>query len=418
MQRYSLLNLTRHALSGHGLWKRAFGARPLGKTYDVVIVGGGGHGLATAYYLAKNHGITNVAVLEKNWLGGGNTARNTTMIRSDYLTPANADFKEFSLKLWEGLSRELNFNVMFSQRGYYDLAHSDGQMDHFRRRANTMRSRGIDADILDLDELTARLPQLNVSSQARYPVHGALYQARGGTARHDAVAWGYARAAHGKGVDIIENCGVEDFVVENGRVTGVVTTQGTVSAAKVLVSVAGHSSLLATKAGFRLPLESLPVQAFVSEPLKPTIDTVINYNMGLAYINQTDKGELVMGGASEGRNGYLSRGGFNRIEDVVSRIIAMFPSLSRVRLMRSWAGIADIPMDGSPILGETPVEGLLFNCGWGYAGFKATPASGWTMADTIANDRPHPLTEPFSLERFADGVVHDEGGVGPTPSLH
>ncbi len=418
MQKYSLLELTRHALSGHQSWGRAFGGRPLKKTYDVVIVGGGGHGLATAYYLAKNHGISNVAVLEKGWLGGGNTARNTTMIRSDYLTPANADFKEFSLKLWEGLSAELNFNVMFSQRGYYDLAHSDGQMDLFRRRANTMRSRGVDADILSRGDLMVHLPQLNVSPDARYPVHGALYQARGGTARHDAVAWGYARAAHDRRVDILEHCGVEDFVITNGGVSGVVMTQGTVSAGMVLISVAGHSSLLAAKAGFRLPLESLPIQAFVSEPLKPVINTVINYNMGLAYINQTDKGELIMGGASEGRNGYLPRGGFNRIEDAVSRIIAMFPFLSRVRLMRSWAGIADIPMDGSPILGTTPVDNLLINCGWGYSGFKATPASGWTMADTIAHGRPHPLSVAFALDRFHNGIVHDEGGAGPAPSLH
>lgn len=418
MQKYSVFSLARHALSGHREWRRNFGGRPLKKSYDVLIVGAGGHGLATAYYLAKNHGITNVAVLEKGWLGGGNTARNTTMIRSDYLTPANADFKEFSLKLWEGLSAELNFNVMFSQRGYIDLAHSDGQMEHFIRRANTMQKRGIDADILTVPELARHLPEIDLSRSARYPVHGALYQARGGTARHDAVAWGYARAAHDLGVDIFENCDVQDFQIHNGRVAGVVTSQGQVTANIVMVSVAGHSSLMAAKAGFTLPLESFPVQAFVSEPLKPIINTVVNFNMGLAYINQSDKGELVMGGGIEPRNGYLPRGGFDRIEEVVSRMVAIFPFLSRVRLMRTWAGIADIPMDGSPLLGETPVEGLLFNCGWGYAGFKATPAAGWTMADSIANGRPHPLAEPFALSRFREGYTHDEGGVGPTPSLH
>ncbi len=418
MQRYSILNLARHALQGHREWRRNFGGRLLRKSYDVVIVGGGGHGLATAYYLAKNHGITNVAILEKGWLGGGNTARNTTMIRSDYLTPANADFKEFSLKLWEGLSAELNFNVMFSQRGYIDLAHSDGQMEHFTRRANTMRHRGIDADVVSVDQLAKRLPELNLGPSTRYPVHGALYQARGGTARHDAVAWGYARAAHDLGVDIFEHCDVQDFQIHKGRIAGVVTSRGPVTANTVLVSVAGHSSLLAAKAGFTLQLESFPVQAFVSEPLKPVINTVVNFNMGLAYINQTDKGELVMGGGLEPRNGYLPRGGFERIEDVVARIIAMFPFLSRVRLMRTWAGIADIPMDGSPLLGESPVGGLLFNCGWGYAGFKATPAAGWTMAETIALGRPHPLAAPFGLSRFRGGYSHDEGGVGPTPSLH
>jgi methylglutamate dehydrogenase subunit A len=418
MQRYSILNLARHALNSHRDWRRNFGARPLKKTYDVVIVGGGGHGLATAYYLAKNHGITNVAVLEKGWLGGGNTARNTTMIRSDYLTEANAAYKEFALQLWEGLSADLNFNVMFSQRGYYDLAHSDGQMENFTLRANTMRHRGIDAEILNVDQLATHLPKMDLSPVTRYPIHGALYQARGGTARHDAVAWGYARAAHDLGVDIFEHCGVDEFRMDGHQVTGVTTPKGPVSAGTVLVSVAGHSSLVAAKAGLKLPLESLPVQAFVSEPLKPVIDTVINFNMGLAYINQTDKGELVMGGGLEPRNGYLPRGGFDRIEDVISRMITIFPFLSRVRLMRTWAGIADIPMDGSPLLGQSEIGNLLFNCGWGYAGFKATPAAGYTMADTIAHARPHPLAAPFALDRFRDGITHDEGGVGPTPSLH
>ncbi len=418
MQKYSLFNLSRHAMSGHRRWRRAFGGRTLKNRYDVVIVGGGGHGLATAYYLAKNHGISNVAVLEKSWLGGGNTARNTTMIRSDYLTVPNSDFKEFALKLWEGLTDELNFNVMFSQRGYFDLAHSDGQLEHFIRRANAMRLRGIDAEILNLEQLKKRLPQLDVSPLARYPIHGALYQARAGTARHDAIAWGYARGAHNLGVDIFENCAVQDFMIQNNRVTAVQTDQGLISADTIVVSVAGRSSLLAAKAGFTLPLESIPIQAFVSEPLKPVLDTVINFNMGLTYLSQSDKGELVIGGGVEPRSGYLPRGGFERIEDAVSRALCMFPFLSRVRLMRTWGGIADIPMDGSPILGITPVDKLLFNCGWGYSGFKATPASGWTMAASIANGKMHHLSEPFALSRFRDGATVDEGGVGPAPSAH
>jgi sarcosine oxidase subunit beta len=382
----------------------------------VVIVGGGGHGLATAYYLAKNHGITDVAVLEKGWLGGGNTGRNTTMIRSDYLLPENIDFKEFSLKLWEGLSAELNFNVMVSQRGYLDLANSEGDIEAMTNRANAIRLRGIDCQVLDAGEVRKICPELYVGPDTRYPVHGALYQARGGIARHDAVAWGYARGAHGLGVDIFENCGVDDFIIRQNRVEGVKTRLGEVQAGQVLVTVAGSSSLLAARAGFTLPIESLPAQAFVSESLKPVINQVINFNRGWAFINQSDKGELVMGGHIEPYNGYSRRGGFDRIESTVSRLITMFPFLSRVRIMRSWAGIIDVSMDYSPILGPTPVDGLLFNCGWGYGGFKATPASGWLMADSIANDRMHPLSEPFALSRFRDGCVVSEGGSGPYPT--
>ena len=416
MQRYSLVNLARHALTGHRGWKRAFGGRPLRKHYDVVIVGGGGHGLATAYYLAKNHGITRVAVLERGWLGGGNTGRNTTMIRSDYLLPPNSDLKEFSLKLWEGLSEELNFNVMVSQRGYLDLACSDGEMEAFTTRANAARLRGIDCDILDVDEVRKICPELEVGRDTRYPIHGALYQARGGIARHDAVAWGYARGAHDLGVDIFENCEVGDFIIENNRAGGVKTARGDVLAGKVLVTVAGSSSLLAARAGFTLPIETLPAQAFVSESLKPVINQVINFNRGWAFINQSDKGELVMGGHIEPYNGYARRGGFDRIENTVARLITMFPFLSRVRIMRTWGGIVDISMDDSPILGPTPVDGLWFNCGWGYGGFKATPASGWLMADSIAREGLHPLGEPFALSRFRDGRVIDESGGGPYPT--
>jgi sarcosine oxidase subunit beta len=416
VQGYSIFNLARHALSGHLGWKRNFGGRPLRKHYDVVIVGGGGHGLATAYYLAKNHGISNVAVLERGYLGGGNTGRNTTMIRSDYLLPENSDFKEFSLQLWEGLSAELNFNVMVSQRGYLDLACSEGDIEAYTTRANSTRLRGIDCEILDVQEVKKICPELDVRPNTRYPIHGALYQARGGIARHDAVAWGYARGAHNLGVDIFENCGVEDFIINNNRVGGVKTALGDVLAGQILVAVAGSSSLMAAKAGFTLPVETVPAQAMVSESLKPVINQVVNFNYGFAFINQSDKGELVMGGHLEPYNGYVQRGGFDRIESVISRLITMFPFLSRVRIMRTWAGIADISMDYSPILGPTPVDGLLFNCGWGYGGFKATPASGWLMADSIANDRMHPLSQPFALSRFRDGYVVDESGGGPHPT--
>ena len=416
MQNYSIFNLLKHAFTGHVGWNRAFGGTPLRKHYDVVIVGGGGHGLATAYYLAKNHGISNVAVLERGYLGGGNTGRNTTMIRSDYLLPQNSDFKEFSLQLWEGLSAELNFNVMVSQRGYIDLACSEGDLEAMAERANSVRLRGIDCEILDVPALKKICPELDVRPDTRYPIHGAFYQARGGIARHDAVAWGYARGAHNLGVDIFENCGVDDFIIHNNRVGGVKTAQGDVLAGQVLVAVAGSSGLMAAKAGFTLPIETVPALAMVSESLKPVINQVINFNMGWAFINQSDKGELVMGGHLEPYNGYVQRGVFDRIENVISRVVTLFPFLSRVRLMRTWAGIADVSMDRSPILGPTPVDGLLFDCGWGYTGFKATPASGWLMADSIANDRMHSLCQPFALSRFRDGSVIDEGGSGPYPT--
>jgi sarcosine oxidase subunit beta len=338
------------------------------------------------------------------------------MIRSDYLLPENSDFKEFSLQLWEGLSAELNFNVMVSQRGYLDLANSEGDLEAQAARANSIRLRGIDCEILDVHEVKKICPELNVSPNTRYPIYGAIYQARAGIARHDAVAWGYARGAHDLGVDIFEKCEVEDFIINNNRVGGVRTARGDVQAGLVVVSVAGSSSLMAAKAGFNLPIETVPAQAMVSESLKPVINQVINFNRGYAFINQSDKGELVMGGHLEPYNGYVQRGGFDRIEDAMSRVITMFPFLSRVRIMRTWAGICDVSMDGSPILGPTPVDNLLFSCGWGYTGFKATPASGWLMADSIANDRTHPLSQPFALSRFREGYSIDEGGSGPYPT--
>ncbi len=399
-------------------WPPAWRKTEPRKDYDVVIIGGGGHGLATAYYLAKLHGASRVLVLERGWLGGGNTGRNTTIIRSDYFLDASADLKEFSLKLWEDLSQDLNYNLMVSQRGYVDLAHSDGELEGFVLRANAMRLRGSDAEILDREALGKRVPQLNLDGATRYPIVGALVQERGGTVRHDAVAWGYARAASQCGVDIVEQCPVTGIGVDGQGVKSVITPKGEISTRRVLISVAGHSSVVAAMAGITLPLESLAVQAFVSEPVKPVLDVVVNYNAGLAYVSQTDKGELVLGGAVDPYNSYASRGGFRRIEDVVERAIAMFPFISKMRLMRQWGGIADIPMDGNAIVGPGTVDGLYLNAGWGYAGFKATPAVGWTMARTIASGETHPLLEPFSLSRFETGGLIDDAGAGPRPYAH
>ena len=418
MTRYSLFSLMRHALRGHQEWTPAWRTPDLASHYDVVIVGGGGHGLASAYYLANNHHVRNIAVLESGWLGGGNTGRNTTIIRSDYQLRASGELKELSLQLWETLSPALNFNLMVSQRGYVDLAHDDGELEHFLQRANAMRMRGVEVDIIDRAQLQRRVPMLDCSPDTRFPVVGALLQERGGTVRHDAVAWGFARAADANGVSIFQNCPVVGLDQTGGRVTGVKTPNGVIGADAVLISVAGRSSELAAMAGIELPLESINVQAFVSEPVKPVLDCVVNFNAGLAYISQTDKGELVLGGASDGYNSFARRGSFFRIENVVERAIAMFPSFSRLRLMRQWAGTADIPMDGNAIVGATPLDGLYLNAGWGYAGFKATPAVGYTLADTIAKGRVHPLLAPFSLDRFARGALIDDAGAGPYPYLH
>ncbi|MBM3569059.1 MAG: sarcosine oxidase subunit beta family protein [Alphaproteobacteria bacterium] len=418
MNAYSFAHLAYHALTGHRHWRPAWRDPAPKASYDAIIVGGGGHGLATAYYLAKNHGLANIAVLEKGWIGGGNTGRNTTIVRSNYLLNANAQLYELSLKLWHGLSADLNYNVMFSPRGVLNLAHSDAQCDAFVRRGNAMRLNGIDAEFLDRDAVRRMVPLLDCSSAARYPVHGGLLQRRGGTARHDAVAWGLARAADARGVDIVQNCEVTGFRIVNGRIEGVETSRGPIAAPKVGLAVAGHSGQVAALAGLRLPIESHVLQAFVSEPLKPMLDTVVTFGAGHFYVSQSDKGELVMGGDLDFYNSYAQRGNLPAIEHAAAGALQLFPSFSRLRLMRLWGGVMDMTMDGSPIIGMTPVQGLYLNGGWCYGGFKATPGSGWVFADTIANDRPHPIAAPFSLERFATGALLDEKGAGPVPKDH
>jgi sarcosine oxidase subunit beta len=418
MKRYSILSLIGGALHGHANWLRAWRSPSPKKHYDVVIIGGGGHGLATAYYLAKEHGIRNVAVLEKGWLGGGNTGRNTTIVRSNYHLDANAHFYELSLKLWERLSQELNFNVMYSARGVLNLVHTPAEMDAAMRRGNAMRLNGIDAQFLRRDQIAARIPNLDCSPNARFPILGGLLQPRGGTVRHDAVAWGYARSADALGVDIIQRCEVTGIRVERGAATGVRTTLGDIGTAKIAIAVAGHSSQVASMAGIKLPIESHVLQAMVSEPVKPVLDTVVTSGAVHFYISQSDRGELVMGGDLDFYNSYAQRGNLPMIQNVVSACLALFPSFGRLRLMRAWGGIVDMTMDGSPIIGKLPVEGLYMTGGWCYGGFKATPASGYVHAWTIAKDEPHPLNAAFALERFAQGRTIDEKGAGPYPWAH
>ncbi len=408
--KYSALSLLTNALGHNRHWKTAWRKPEPKPRYDAIIVGGGGHGLATAYYLAKEHGMRNIAVLEKGWIGGGNTGRNTTIVRSNYLWTEASLLYEQSMKLWEGLSQDLNYNVMFSQRGVYNLGHTLQDMRDIERRVGANRLNGIDAEVVHTDALTKAIPYLNTSPDARYPVLGASLQRRAGVARHDAVAWGFARAADQLGVDIIEQCEVTAIRREGGRVTGVETTRGTIESDKVGVVVAGHATVLADMAGFRLPVESHPLQAFVSEPMKPILDTVVMSNAVHGYISQSDKGELVIGAGIDAYIGYGQRGSFQTIEHTMEAIVELFPIFSRVRMLRMWGGIVDVCPDACPIISKTPVDGLYFNCGWGTGGFKATPGSGWVFAHTIAQDRPHELNAPFSLDRFTTGALIDEHG--------
>ena len=408
MARYSLWSLIRHGLAYNEGWQEAWRDATPKAEYDAVIIGAGGHGLATAYYLAAEHGMTNVAVVERGWLGGGNTARNTTIVRSNYLWDEAAHLYEWSLKLFEGLTADLNYNVLFSQRGVLNLGHSPQDMREIHRRVNANLLNGIDAEVWDRERIKAFVPIMNLDT--RYPVLGASFQPRGGVARHDAVAWGFARAADALGVDIIQHCPVTGIRRENGAVTGVETAKGFVRSKRVGIVAAGHSSVVAEMAGVRLPIESHPLQALVSEPLKPVLHTVVMSNAIHAYISQSDKGDLVIGAGIDHYTGYGQRGSFPVIEGAVAAIVELFPCFSRVRMNRQWGGIVDVAPDACPIIGRTPVKGLYINCGWGTGGFKATPGSGWVMAHTMAKGEPHPLNAPFALERFHSGALIDEHG--------
>lgn len=414
---YSGFRVIREALTGHRGWGPAWRDATPKAQYDYVIIGGGGHGLATAYYLASVYKQSRIAVVEKGWIGGGNVGRNTTIIRSNYLLDGNEPFYEFSLKLWEGLEQDLNYNVMVSQRGILNLVHTDAQRDAFIRRGNAMILNGADAEFLSTEQIVAKYPFLNVDN-ARFPIKGGLAQHRGGTVRHDAVAWGYARAADQLGVDIIQNCEVTGLRIENGKCLGVDTNRGFIGATKVASCVAGSSSRIMQMAGMRLPIELHVLQAFVSEGLKPILPGVITFGAGHFYCSQSDKGGLVFGGDIDGYNSYAQRGNLPVIEDVCEGGMAIFPNLGRARLLRSWGGIMDMSMDGSPIIDRTHIDGLYFNGGWCYGGFKATPASGYVYAHLLATDTPHETATAYRLDRFHTGHMIDEKGMGNQPNLH
>jgi heterotetrameric sarcosine oxidase beta subunit len=417
MTRYSALALLKAGLNGQRGWDRAWRDPEPSKSYDVIVIGGGGHGLATAYYLAKNHGIHNVAVLEKGWIGGGNTGRNTTIVRSNYRQPALHNLFDFALGLWEGMSDALNYNVMFSPRGALFLGHSDSDMTALAQRGDALMCDGIDAELLSRDQVRALVPLLDMSPHARFPVHGGLIQRRGGTARHDAVAWGYARAADALGVDVIQNCEVTGFTISGGRVAGVETTRGAIGAGRVGICVAGNSGPVAAMTGIGLPIEAQTLQAFVTEPVKPMIDTVVMSQSLHCYISQSDKGGLVLGGDPDQFPSYAQRGLPPRIERAAAEAIALVPALSRLRMVRCWAGTTDMSFDGSPIISALPVDGLYLNGGWCYGGFKATPGSGFVYAHLLATGVSHPLAAPFGLDRFTQGATIDEAGVGFMPQL-
>ena len=411
MKRYSAFAVVKEAFSYHQGWERAWRSPEPKSHYDVIIIGAGGHGLATAYYLAKNHGLTNVAVLEKSWLGGGNTGRNTSIIRSNYLQPASAAIYELSRTLYEDLSQKLNFNIMFSPRGVLMLCQTEHELRAMKRTSHANRLADIHTELVGPSRVKKLCPIINIDGP-RYPVLGGLWQPRGGTARHDAVAWGYARAACAMGVDILQQCEVTGIDREatdsGGRVKGVQTTRGAITCSKLAIIVAGNSGVLAEMAGFRLPIESLPLQALVSEPIKPCLDIVVMANTVHGYMSQSDKGEMVIGGGSDGYNAYTQRGSFHHVEETVRALCETFPIISRLKMLRQWGGIVDMTGDRSPIIGKTPVEGIFINCGWGTGGFKSIPGSGWAMAATLAKGEPDELAGPFGLDRFTEGRMIDE----------
>ena len=408
-KKYSIFSIAKNALKGHKDWPKMWRSPEPREFYDVIIIGGGGHGLGTAYYLAKEHGLKNIAVIEKGWLGGGNTGRNTTIIRSNYLWDDSAHLYEHSLKLWENLSTELNYNVMFSQRGVMNLAHNEHDIKEIKRRVSANNLNGIDSLWLSKEEIQKKVPIMNTDN-LRYPVLGASYQPRGGTARHDAVAWGFAMRADEMGVDIIQNCEAHQIKTKNGKIEGVETSKGFIRANKVGVVASGHTSVLAETAGIRLPLQSKPLQALVSEPIKPIIDTVVMSSAVHAYVSQSDKGELVIGAGTDGYNSFTQRGGFDIIEETVRAMVELYPVFGKMKMLRQWGGIVDICPDASPIISKCDVEGLFFNCGWGTGGFKATPGSANVFAHTIAKNEAHQINSAFNLDRFASGKLVDEHG--------